>query len=169
MQVNKSVGILLAAAGSLGHATASQAEDLAIRPLPVAASQAAPTNTLALAVPIAAPQPGSTTSSLALAVPIAATANPNAAPLPIQQVWTLIAGDTVGQNLNSWADKAGWKVQWNLPKDIVVPNAASFTGSFADAAQSVIETLAGNGALIRARIWEDNKMVVVFGPGAAQQ
>ncbi|AMR78031.1 TcpQ domain-containing protein [Cupriavidus nantongensis] len=150
MQVNKSIGILLAAAGSLGHVTASQAEDLAmIRPLPVTSAQPAPTN--------------------ALAVPVAATTNPNAAPLPIQQVWTLTAGDTVGQNLSAWAEKVDWKVQWNLPKDIVVPNAASFTGSFADAAQSVIETLAANGALIRARIWEDNKTIVVFGPGVAQQ
>ncbi|CAN7779799.1 toxin co-regulated pilus biosynthesis Q family protein [Cupriavidus necator] len=166
MQVNKSVGILLAAAGSLGHVTASQAEDLAIRPLPVAASQPAPANTLALAVPVAAPQPAPTS---ALAVPVAATANPKAAALPIQQVWSLVAGDTIGQNLRAWADLVGWTVMWTLPKDWVVPGTASFTGSFADAAESVIKTLAENGALVRAQIYEGNKTIVISGPGVAQQ
>ncbi|RWA45649.1 hypothetical protein AU476_01035 [Cupriavidus sp. UYMSc13B] len=150
MQVNKSVGILLAAASSLGHVASSQAEDLAIRPLPIAA-QLAPAN------------------ALALAVPVAATTNPNAAALPIQQIWMLVAGDTIGQNLRAWAEKVDWKVMWTLPKDWVVPGTASFTGNFADAAQSVIETLAANGALVRAQIYEDNKTIVISGPGVAQQ
>lgn len=166
MQVNKSVGILLAAAGSLGQVAPSQAQELAIRPLPITTSQPAPPNALALAVPIPASQAALTS---ALAVPIAATANPNAAALPIQQVWTLTAGDTIGQNLRAWAEKVDWKVMWSLPKDIVVPNAASFTGSFPDAAQSVIETLAGNGALVRAQIYDGNKTIVISGPGVAQQ
>lgn len=151
MQVNKSVGILLAAAGSLSHVATSQAQELDIRPLPIAAIQPAPDN------------------SVALALPVAATANPQAAALPIQQLWTLTAGDTVGQNLSAWAEKVGWKVMWSLPGDWVIPNTASFSGSFADAAQSVIETLADNGALVRARIREDNKTIVIFAPGAAQQ
>lgn len=109
------------------------------------------------------------TSSGALAVPTATTANPQAIALPIQQLWTLQAGETIGQSLRVWAEKAHWNVVWSLPRDWVVPSAATFTGSFPDATESVIKTLAANGALVRAQIYEGNKTIVIIGPGAAQQ
>lgn len=185
MQVSKSIGILLAAAGSLGHVAASQAQELSIRPLPVApAAQPAPTETLALAVPVAETANPSKTETLAvpitatanpskteaLAVPVAATAAPVAAALPIQQIWTLTAGVTVKENLEAWAEKVQWHVVWPPTlKTWVVPNETSFTGSFPDAAEKVIKTLAENGALVRAITYEGNKNFVVFGPGLAQQ
>lgn len=185
MQVSKTIGILLAAAGSLGHVAASQAQEISIRPLPTpAASQPAKTN--ALAVPVAATANPPKTDALALAVPLAATANPSAtevlagpvtteaapvaAALPIQQIWTLTAGVTVKENLEAWAEKAQWHVVWPPTlKTWIVPNETSFTGSFPDAAEKVIKTLADNGALVRAIVYEGNKNFVIFGPGLAQQ
>lgn len=185
MQVSKSIGILLAAAGSLGHIAASQAQEISIRPLPTpAASQ--PAKTDALAVPAAATANASKTDALALAVPLAETANPSAthvlagpvttpaapisAALPIQQMWTLTAGVTVKENLEAWAEKAQWHVVWPPTlKTWIVPNETSFTGSFPDAAEKVIKTLADNGALVRAIVYEGNKNFVIFGPGLAQQ
>lgn len=187
MQVSKSIGILLAAAGSLGHVAASQAQEISIRPLPTpATSQPAKTEALALAVPVAATANPSKSEALALAVPVAATANPSttdalavpvaataapvAAALPIQQIWTLTAGVTVKENLEAWAEKVQWHVVWPPTlKTWVVPNETSFTGSFPDAAEKVIKTLAENGALVRAIVYEGNKNFVVFGPGLAQQ
>lgn len=140
MQVRKSMRVIVVACSAAAHA-----QDLPLRPLPTAD------------LPIQAIA-GATS---------AATADAGA--LPIQPMWTLHAGDTIGRDLRAWADKAGWCVEWQLPKDWVVPNNHSFAGSFPDAVENVVKTLADNGALIRARIYEGNKTVVISGPGVTQQ
>ena len=136
--------------------TAVHAQDLGIRPIPTPASQSLP---ISLA----------TSPNSPLAVPKAATVNPLAAPLPIEQIWTLKPGVTIGQNLNTWSASTNWKVIWSLPKDWVVPNETSFTGSFADAAEKVIKTLSDNGVLVHIGIFEGNKTVVISGTGVIQQ
>lgn len=149
MQVIKSIGVLLVA--SLGHVSLTQAQEISIRPLPTNATT----------------QQGKTE---VLAVPAAATAAHVAEALPIQQIWTLTTGVTIKENLEAWAEKAQWRVIW--PKTLktwIVPNEMSFTGSFADAAEKVILTLAENGALVRIRTFEGNKTIVISGPGQAQQ
>lgn len=92
--------------------------------------------------------------------------------LPIKKtepVWTLAAGRTVGQELQAWGDKAGWKVIWSMPKDWSVPASTSFSGDFPTVAADVIKTLAANGALVRAQFFEGNNTMVVTGPGVAAQ
>jgi hypothetical protein len=167
MQVSKSIGVLLVA--SLGHFSLTQAQEISIRPLPTYATpQQAKTDVLAVAVPVAGT--ANPFKPEALAVPNAPTAAPIAAALPIQQIWTLTAGVTIKENLEAWAEKAQWRVIW--PKTLktwVVPNETSFTGSFADAAEKVISTLAENGALVRIGTFEGNKTIVISGPGQAQQ
>ncbi|WP_157896871.1 toxin co-regulated pilus biosynthesis Q family protein [Acidovorax carolinensis] len=145
MQIStmKFIGIFLGIM-SCGHQMAG-AQDLPISPIPGAGKVAA------------------------LAVPVASTSNPQASALPIQQLWTLQAGETIGHSLRVWAEKAQWSVVWSLPRDWVVPSTASFTGSFPDAAEKVIKTLSANGALVRAQIYEGNRTIVVTGPGTTQQ
>lgn len=146
MRIKYSFALL--AAGTISSAV--QAQDLGIRPMPTVAAQTLP---ISLA------------PSLPLAAPVAAAH----APLPIAQVWTLKAGVTIGQNLNAWSASTDWKVIWDLPKDWVVPNDASFTGTFDVAAEKVIVTLAENGVLVHIGIHEDNKTVVISGPGVTPQ
>ncbi|WP_304350907.1 TcpQ domain-containing protein [Comamonas testosteroni] len=153
MLIKYSASVLLAA-GAIS--SAAYAQDLGIRPIPAPASQSLPI-TLA------------PTQGLPMAVPVAATVNPLASPLPIEQIWTLKAGVTIGQNLNTWSANTNWKVIWSLPKDWVVPNETSFTGDFADAAEKVIKTLSDNGVLVHIGIFEGNKTVVISGPGITQQ
>lgn len=86
-------------------------------------------------------------------------------PIPI---WTLTAGATVGHELQSWGEKAGWKVIWNMQKDWSVPASTKFEGEFPVVAAEVIKTLASNGALIRAQFFEGNKTMVVTGPGVSE-
>lgn len=86
-------------------------------------------------------------------------------PLP---VWTLTAGRTVGQELKTWGERAGWHVIWSLSKDWSVPASTSFSGEFPAAAADVVKTLAANGALIRAQIFDGNKTFVVVGPGVSE-
>jgi hypothetical protein len=88
---------------------------------------------------------------------------PPAQPLP---AWTLEANHTIGQELQRWADKAGWKIFWNMQQDWAVPATTTFNGSFEDVAGDVIKTLAENGAIIRATIYRGNKTMVVAAPGA---
>ncbi len=80
-----------------------------------------------------------------------------------QAEWILTAGDTIKKDLSLWAEKAGWNVVWNVPKDWVVPTNSVFSGEFQNAAEQVIKTLAGNGALVHAQLYLANKTMVVTG------
>lgn len=90
-------------------------------------------------------------------------------PIKSLPVWTLTAGRIIGQELQAWGDKAGWKVIWRIQKDWTVPASTSFSGEFHTAAADVIKTLAANGALVRAQFYVGNKTMVVTGPGVAEQ
>jgi len=89
-------------------------------------------------------------------------------PLSVPQ-WTLKPGDTIGRSLQTWADKAGWKVIWNMPKDWSVPATTVFHGDFQSAAEQVIQALAANGALVKAQFYTGNNTLVVSGPGDSAQ
>lgn len=86
-------------------------------------------------------------------------------PLPI---WTLTAGHTIGKELQTWGEQAGWKIIWNMPKDWAIPASTQFSGEFPTAAAEVIKTLSSNGALIHAQFFEGNKTMVVTGPGVSE-
>lgn len=85
------------------------------------------------------------------------------------QTWQLTVGRTIGKELHTWSQSAGWQVIWNLPKDWSVPSTTTFTGDFKTAASEVISTLAKNGALVRAQFYDGNKTMVVTGPGVTPQ
>ncbi len=87
----------------------------------------------------------------------------------LKTTWTLTAGRTIGQELQAWGMKAGWKVIWTMPRDWTVPANTGFSGQFETAAADVINTLAANGALIRAQFYDGNKTMVVTGPGVTAQ
>lgn len=144
MQVRKSVGALVVACSAAAHA-----QDLPLKPLP------------APGLPI---QP----IAEAQATPSSASANPAAPVLPIQPVWTLVAGQPIGRNLQTWAEQAGWTVVWQVRNDWIVPSGLSYTGSFAEAAETVIKTLAENGAVVDFKTYEGNKLFRVWGAGAQQ-
>lgn len=89
--------------------------------------------------------------------------------MPVKSLWTLTIGHTVGEELQAWGEKAGWKVIWTMSKDWSVPASTSFAGDFKSAATDVIKTLALNGALVRAQFYDGNKTMIVTGPGVAPQ
>lgn len=98
-----------------------------------------------------------------LSTVVKANAIPEKSVIKIDNVWTLTAGDTAKKDLEVWAEKAGWRVVWNLSKDWTVPASTVFTGTFEGAAADVIKTLASNGALIHAQFFEGNKTLVITG------
>lgn len=85
------------------------------------------------------------------------------------QVWTIRQGYPIGKELMAWGKTVGWNLVWQLPRDVVAPSTSTFTGDFPTAATEVVRTLAENGALIHARIFDGNHTVVVQGPGVSPQ
>lgn len=140
---------------ALFASTASIAQVIAIKPLNAQQQQEAREREM-LASSIAVPQKAVTTSQGAL---------------PIQRMWVLEPGLPMKENLEKWAKAASpvWHVIWQVPKDWLVPAPTAFPGEFPDAATAAIQTLAENGALIKAHISEGNNTIRVFGPGVAQQ
>ncbi|PNE59743.1 hypothetical protein A8H39_00925 [Paraburkholderia fungorum] len=84
-------------------------------------------------------------------------------------VWTIRAGYPIGQELKHWGTPIGWNVVWQMPRDVVAASTASFTGDFPTAVTEVVKTLADNGALIHAQIYDGNRTVVIEGPGVTPQ
>lgn len=135
--------------------TASMAQVIAVKPLNAQQQQEAREREM-LASSIAVSKRPATTSQ---------------GSLPIQRMWILEAGLPMKENLEKWAKTASpiWHVIWQVPKDWLVPAPTAFPGEFPDAATAAIQTLAENGALIKAHISEGNNTIRVFGPGVAQQ
>ena len=88
---------------------------------------------------------------------------------PSTSTWTLRQGMPVGKELSEWAQKAGWNVVWNLPKDYVVPAQKIYSGDFKAVTSEVINTLAENGLVIRVKFYDGNKTAVISGAGLPQQ
>ena len=112
--------------------------------------------------------PSSTMGAHPMATVAGATDAQVAVTPPIES-WTIRQGYPIGQELQTWAKRAGWTVVWGLQRDVVAPSSTTFTGDFASAASDVIRTLAENGALIHAQIFDGNHTLVVQGPGVTPQ
>jgi hypothetical protein len=87
----------------------------------------------------------------------------------VPHIWTIRQGYPIGKELTGWAKTAGWNLVWQMPRDVVAPATSTFTGDFPTAATEVVRTLAENGALIHARIFDGNHTVVVQGPGVSPE
>jgi hypothetical protein len=109
------------------------------------------------------------TKQASVAVSPAVPVVPAAPAVPTQEIWIIRQGYPIGQELKGWAKRAGWNVVWGLQRDVIAPTTTTFTGDFASAASEVVRTLAENGALIHAQIFDGNHTLVVQGPGVAQQ
>ncbi|SAL05771.1 Toxin co-regulated pilus biosynthesis protein Q [Caballeronia calidae] len=69
-----------------------------------------------------------------------------------------------------WAQRAGWKVLWNLPDDNnwIVPGDEVCGTDFEAAVNHVIEELASNGADVVADSWRGNHTIVMTQSGATE-
>lgn len=100
------------------------------------------------------PSPASTSSSnpnakaasipKLVTAPSAASAAPKAivtdiaAPKPLAQIWTASTGSTLRQTVEGWAEKAGWKLMWQVDDlDYSIDAPLRFEGSFQEAIGSI--------------------------------
>lgn len=98
------------------------------------------------------------------------------APVPLAAIgasaprsFSIKAGEPIEAQMRQWAKASGWIVVWNAPRDWIAPSGANFPGPFPRAAQLVIETLASNGADIRAAVYQGNNTLVVTTAGDVQK
>lgn len=116
------------------------------------------------AAPLSAP-----TSATSAPVPLQPTPPRSSVPTaPIQppaEVWTLVEGQPIREQMIAWADRAGWKIQWPHALNWNVPALTSFTGDFHTVMTTVIRTIADEGKSIRAEFHPSNRYLVVTSPG----
>lgn len=92
-----------------------------------------------------------------------------AMPEMVMESFTLNKGESVKDELERWAHRSGWVIDWQLSNSWIVPNGITFQGDFKSAASAVIETLAENGIVIRAITNDANKTMLVLGASVREQ
>lgn len=60
---------------------------------------------------------------------------------PVAQKWDVVATDVrLANTFERWAQKAGWRVQWDASKHFLIDGASTFTGTFEDAIKAALMT-----------------------------
>ncbi len=76
--------------------------------------------------------------------------------------WTLRAGREIDRELEGWAKKSGWQLNWQMQKTWKVAADAEFTGDFVTAITKVVELLYSEGRPIRMKLWEGNRVADIY-------
>lgn len=109
------------------------------------------------------------TPSVVAAAPNKAStqAAPSVAPA-VGAAFRLVKGEALQQQLQNWANRAGWTVAWNVPDGWIVPGDKDYGSDFESAVKRVIEELANNGADVVGDSWRGNRTVIISQNGMVQ-
>ncbi|TDF64887.1 toxin co-regulated pilus biosynthesis Q family protein [Cupriavidus sp. L7L] len=109
------------------------------------------------------------TPSVVAAAPTKAStpAVPSVAPAA-GAVFRLVKGEALQQQLQNWANRAGWTVTWNVPDGWIVPGDKDYGSDFESAVKRVVEELANNGADVVGDSWRGNRTVIISQNGMVQ-
>ena len=110
-----------------------------------------------------APSP---TASAGLSTAAAVSAPPAVA--VAGEIYRLVKGEPLQQQLQKWAARAGWTVVWNVPDGWIVPGDKDYGGDFELAVKRVVEELANNGADVVGDSWRGNRTVIIGQNGIVQ-
>ncbi|MFS8931433.1 toxin co-regulated pilus biosynthesis Q family protein [Cupriavidus taiwanensis] len=97
----------------------------------------------------------------------AAVSAPPAAAV-VGDVYRLVKGEPLQQQLQKWAARAGWTVVWNVPDGWIIPGDKDYGGDFELAVKRVVEELANNGADVVGDSWRGNRTVIISQNGMVQ-
>lgn len=111
-----------------------------------------------VAVQGAAKQPDTASSAVTVGAPVVLEAS--------AQTFELVAGESLETQMQNWARRARWTLNWQMQDDWVVPGNSSYGSDFEQAAIQVVEQAAKNGADIRWDSYEGNHTFVVHQAGA---
>jgi len=107
-------------------------------------------------------------SRAAIAAPAITPAAATAVAPVVGDVYRLVKGEPLQQQLQKWAARAGWTVAWNVPDGWIVPGDKDYGGDFEGAIQRVVEELASNGADVVGDGWRGNRTVIISQNGMVQ-
>lgn len=78
-------------------------------------------------------------------------------PLP---TWNITPGALKAQ-MESWAEKAGYRLIWKADYDYMMQAPSTFRGDFIQAVGNLFEQLHLNGTSVRVKLYQDNKIMEV--------
>ncbi|MCY1200695.1 Toxin co-regulated pilus biosynthesis protein Q [compost metagenome] len=164
-QSNRTIRIAVAAASLLSGLImpAAHASQLSndgwqhLQPLRAAKAAVNPTMLAANTPPVVAAAPSKASTP----------AGPNGAPT-VGAVFRLVKGEALQQQLQNWANRAGWTVAWNVPDGWIVPGDKDYGSDFESAVKRVVEELANNGADVVGDSWRGNRTVIISQNGMVQ-
>lgn len=88
---------------------------------------------------------------------------------PGQGVWPLKSEESLRSNLETWAKKAGWKLDWgSVQIDYPVDHAATLIGSFegrGGVVDRVLSATTGREVPLTAKFYKGNKVVLIMEAG----
>jgi len=104
----------------------------------------------------------------AIAAPAIAPAVTPVVAAILGDVYRLVKGEPLQQQLEKWAARAGWTVAWSVPDGWIVPGDKDYGSDFEGAVQRVVEELASNGADVVGDSWRGNRAVIISQNGVVQ-
>ena len=79
------------------------------------------------------------------------------------KIWYISQDLTVRENLQSWAERAEWYIDWDYPSDYTMAAPAQFVGTFKDAARELMYALSDAGYPIGAEVNSKNRVLRIRG------
>lgn len=144
--------LALLATQNLAHAGVIIVDEAAAKKQAAANAAAAATAGAATTTPSAA---GGNESNAAKTAPVVA-------PKAAEPTWTISVGDkSVRGVLERWSKSAGYQLLWEVPVDLELNANATLTGSFEDALNAVLTSLASSDYPVEAMIYENRAVRVV--------
>jgi hypothetical protein len=105
---------------------------------------------------VANPAPAASAAAVPEAVP-------PATPAPAWEV--MLVDKTVKSSFERWASISGWQVSWELPVDYPIDAKASITGSFEEAVEVVVKSIAHAETPMKAIFYAGNKVLRIVAKG----
>lgn len=113
-------------------------------------------------------QPLALTSRPAADAPADQASTGSAANEPVGEgEWRIEKGQWLYQTLSSWAEKAGWTVEWNMPRDFLLAHGAVFQGDFVSVAREILSHYADADPPLEAHFYRGNRVLLVKERGAS--
>ncbi|GBO88692.1 toxin co-regulated pilus biosynthesis Q family protein [Marinobacter salsuginis] len=79
------------------------------------------------------------------------------------KIWYISQDLTVRENLQSWAERAEWYIDWDYPSDYTMAAPAQFVGTFKEAARELMYALSDAGYPIGAEVNSKNRVLRIRG------
>lgn len=120
------------------------------------------TGALALAVAFLAETQSVAAQTTVAAAGMPAVAEAKNAASGIVEIWSATEGATLSDTLQSWAQRAKWKVIWESDSDFRLAANGEFEGSFEDAAQHLITAFGRTRPRLRATFYGGNSVLRIW-------